>query len=311
MFEFLEKIIFSDLFLPERQEDFVFKEFSDSKEHIPLPKEYLKHAAMLREALENHFLTVAQGNPDFTYGTNDKVYRVVRINKGNSRVFVLRHFAKLPDSLAGLGHAKAITEKLLQQTKDGLVLLIGPKGSGKTTSAVAFIHEYLVRHGGTCWTIENPIEIPFEGLHGVGRVWQTEINNDDLFDSSIEQLFRASCDVLFIGEIRNAKVIRKAIDAGKRGMLVVATYHANDIMAGIENFSESAGPDYNLSEVLRAVLYLNLEHRNNSSLNSRFLTTKPFFVDNDGIRSKLRTRQYTLLASEIESQKRLLLNSRA
>lgn len=309
MYPFLDEIRFSDLFLTEKESDFSYKSSSDSKKHEKLPTSFHSQAVQFKDSLERFHAHEAKGNSDFSFSVNNKNYRVARIATGtNAVVFIIRYYLAPPTSLAELGHANAIRSRLLEQVRDGLVLFIGPKGSGKTTSAVAFIMEYLAAHGGTCWTIENPIEIPFEGDYGTGHVFQTQIISDDDFGVAIDHLFRASADLLFIGEIRTAIAIRKAIEAAKRGMIVVATYHANDIQSGLDNFSVMAGADYNFADVLRAVLHLTLEMKPNDSLQKRYLTTKPLFVDNDSIRSLLRNRSFPQLSSEIERQRRSLLN---
>lgn len=309
MFPFLDEIRFSDLFLTEKEADFSYKSSSDSKKHEKLPEPFHAQATQFKTALENFYLNEAKCNSDFSFSLKGKSYRIARIETGtHTVVFIVRDYLAPPTSLSALGHANAITSRLLEQVKDGIVLFIGPKGSGKTTSAVAFIMEYLAAHGGTCWTIENPIEIPFEGDYGEGHVFQTQIVSDDDFGVAIDHLFRASADLLFIGEIRTATAIRKAIEAGKRGMIVVATYHANDIQSGLDNFSVMAGADYNFADVLRAVLHLTLEMKPSDPLQKRYLTTKPLFVDNDSIRSMLRNRAFPQLSSEIERQRRFLLN---
>jgi type II secretory ATPase GspE/PulE/Tfp pilus assembly ATPase PilB-like protein len=127
----------------------------------------------------------------------------------------------------------------------GLVLVTGPTGSGKTTSLYAFINS-INREGINIHTIEDPIEYEIEGINQT----QTDpINNID-FPQGLRRLLRADPDVILIGESRDAETANAAVNAALTGHLVLTTLHANDSLRAVSRLISMGLPPYLLADAL-------------------------------------------------------------
>ncbi|MEO0413950.1 MAG: GspE/PulE family protein [Verrucomicrobiota bacterium] len=120
-----------------------------------------------------------------------------------------------------------ITKKVMGRDQ-GLVLITGPTGSGKTTTLYALINS-VNEEGINIHTIEDPIEYEIEGIN------QTQINtaHDLTFSAGLRSLLRSDPDVILIGECRDEETANSAVNAALTGHLVLTTLHANDSLRAI------------------------------------------------------------------------------
>ncbi len=135
------------------------------------------------------------------------------------------------DSLSSERNQNKIFATLCHQS-NGLVLLSGATGSGKTTTLYALMDECrkLNKH---IFTIEDPIEIIKEGMV------QLQVQEPNLgYDVLIKQILRHDPDVLMLGEIRDAKTAQMAIRASLTGHLVFSTIHASSASGVIARLEE-------------------------------------------------------------------------
>jgi len=142
---------------------------------------------------------------------------------------------------------------------DGLVLVAGPTGAGKSTTLAALIDRINRTHARNIITIEDPIEYVHQA--GRGLVSQRQVGTDcSGFYEALVAALREDPDVIFVGEIRDLDTIRTAITAAETGHLVFTTVHAGDCVGVIERMvsvfpaSEQDGIRRQLSFVLRAVV---------------------------------------------------------
>ena len=142
---------------------------------------------------------------------------------------------------------------------NGLVLLTGPTGSGKSTSLAAIID--LINRTRKCHiiTIEDPIEYLHE--HKLGLIEQRELEADtQSFASALKYAMRQDPDVILVGEMRDLETIQSAITAAETGHLVFATLHTNDASQTVDRMIDVFPPHQQqqiriqLSAVLQAVL---------------------------------------------------------
>lgn len=105
----------------------------------------------------------------------------------------------------------------------GMILVVGPTGSGKTTTLYAIL-QYLNKPEVNIMTIEDPVEYNIEGIH------QTQLNpaKDITFPKGLRTIVRQDPDVIMIGEIRDEETVDIAINSAMTGHLVLSTMHTND-----------------------------------------------------------------------------------
>ena len=134
-------------------------------------------------------------------------------------------------SLENLGLPVQVSQ--LATAKQGLVLMTGPTGSGKTTTQAALID--LINSERSCHviTIEDPIEYVHEHKHSI--VDQREVGGDTKsFANALKYVLRQDPDVILIGEMRDLETIRAALTAAETGHLVFATLHTNDAIQSVD-----------------------------------------------------------------------------
>lgn len=123
--------------------------------------------------------------------------------------------------------------KDLAKARQGLVLVTGPTGSGKTTTQAAIID--LINANRACHiiTIEDPIEYVHQ--HRKSIVDQREIGEDThSFAGALKYVLRQNPDVILIGEMRDIETIQAALTAAETGHLVFATLHTNDAIQTVD-----------------------------------------------------------------------------
>ncbi len=129
------------------------------------------------------------------------------------------------------------------QRDQGLVLVTGPTGSGKTTTLYALLNS-VNDEGVNIQTIEDPIEYEIEGIN------QTQTNNARGLDfaNGLRALLRADPDIILIGESRDAETANAAINASLTGHLVLTTLHANDSLRAVSRLLSMGVEKYLLAD---------------------------------------------------------------
>ncbi|MEM6692441.1 MAG: PilT/PilU family type 4a pilus ATPase [Planctomycetota bacterium] len=152
----------------------------------------------------------------------------------------------LPDSLYSLA-----------DLRDGLVIVSGPTGSGKSTTLATLIDRINRQHQSHIITIEDPVEYLHPSQKSLVHQRQLGIDCPSFHDALVASL-RQDPDVILVGEIRELETIRIAITAAETGHLVFTTVHAGDSVGVIERITsvfpaeEQAGVRRQLALVLRA-----------------------------------------------------------
>lgn len=149
--------------------------------------------------------------------------------------------------------------KTISNFKNGVVLVTGPTGSGKSTTLAAMIDYINKTRKEHILTIEDPIEF----VHNPNKslINQREVNRDTLgFDAALRSALREDPDVILIGELRDLETIRLALTAAETGHLVFGTLHTNSAAKTIDRIidvfpsSEKDMIRAMLSESLQAVV---------------------------------------------------------
>jgi len=147
--------------------------------------------------------------------------------------------------------------------KNGLILVTGSTGSGKTTTLAAIINEINMTKECKLITLEDPIEFIFENKKSL--ITQREIGTDVLsFADGLKSMLRQDPDILVAGELRDIETIEMALTAAETGHLVFATLHTNSAISSIERVvgvfpqEQQDRIKLQLSNSLRAVISQNL-----------------------------------------------------
>ena len=153
-----------------------------------------------------------------------------RLNIYRDRGSVVAAFRAIPfeiKSFEELGLPKIISEFAMRP--NGLVLICGPTGSGKSTTLAAVIDKINRERHDHIITIEDPIE--FIHQHKSCIVNQREVHSDTLsFDAALKRVLRQDPDVVLIGEMRDQETILAALTVGETGHLAFGTLHTNDAL---------------------------------------------------------------------------------
>lgn len=166
---------------------------------------------------------------------------VLRIlDKGNV-ILGLDKIGMLPDVLEGF--------RKLIRLPEGIVLVTGPTGSGKTTTLYSAISE-LFSEEVNIMTIEDPVEYNLSGIAQIGV--QHKIKLD--FSTGLRHILRQDPDIIMIGEIRDIETANIAIQASLTGHLVLSTLHTNDAPSAVTRLVDMGVEPYLLSSSLVGVL---------------------------------------------------------
>lgn len=147
--------------------------------------------------------------------------------------------------------------------KNGLVIVTGPTGSGKTTTLAAMINEINKTQAKHILTVEDPIE--YIHKNQMSLVQQREVgNHTHSFQKALRAALRENPDVILIGEMRDLETMQLAITAAETGHLVFATLHTSGCANSINRIIDSFPMDQQnqirtqLAESLQAVIWQNL-----------------------------------------------------
>ncbi|MCL2898930.1 type II secretion system protein GspE [Brenneria tiliae] len=161
-------------------------------------------------------------------------------------------------ALDKLGLADADLKQLMRvlNAPQGMILVTGPTGSGKTVTLYSAI-SWLNHVSRNICSVEDPVEIPLPGIN------QTAINpKADLdFSRILRALLRQDPDVIMVGEIRDAETAEIAVKAAQTGHLVMSTLHTNSAPETLTRLSHLGIPGYLIAAALKLVIAQRLVRR--------------------------------------------------
>jgi len=157
---------------------------------------------------------------------------------------------------AGVTPRELARLRQLLNCRDGIVIVTGPTGSGKTTTMYSAIKEIATGEMNIS-TVEDPVEYELPGITQI----QVDSKRGITFANSLRALLRQDPDVIFVGEIRDNETAQIAAQAALTGHLVLATLHTNDAMSTITRLQDLGLDRQTIATTLRGVLAQRLIRR--------------------------------------------------
>ena len=149
----------------------------------------------------------------------------------------------------GLSSADQQRWHAMTRQANGIILVTGPTGSGKTSTLYTTLKQLATREVNLC-TVEDPIEMVEPAFNQM----QVQHNIDLTFASGIRALLRQDPDIIMIGEIRDQETAEMAIQAALTGHLVLSTLHTNDAPSAISRLQELGIAHYLIKATLIGVM---------------------------------------------------------
>jgi type II secretory ATPase GspE/PulE/Tfp pilus assembly ATPase PilB-like protein len=192
---------------------------------VAILKNYANMNQSRQEALDGRF--------GLSIGTRRVDVRVAAVPCRNEMQKIIMRFLDKQDGMKELSQLnfskrQSMIVKRVMSRDQGLILITGPTGSGKTTTLYALINS-VNDESVNIHTIEDPIEYEIEGINQT----QTDPTHDLTFANGLRALLRSDPDVILIGECRDTETATSAINASLTGHLVLTTLHANDSLRAI------------------------------------------------------------------------------
>ncbi len=173
---------------------------------------------------------------------------VIRILDQRSTILSLDALGLLPDELTRIHE--------LLQAREGIVLVTGPTGSGKTTTLYSMLRAVQAR-GVNIVTVEDPVEYRLQGIV------QVQVNEKAglTFPAALRSILRQDPDVILVGEIRDKETANIAIQASLTGHLVLSTLHTNDAASSVTRLVDIGIESYKIAAALKGVVAQRLMRR--------------------------------------------------
>lgn len=243
----------------------------------------------------------AQGELDFSFGI-PAVGRY-RVNVYRQRSTVAAAIRRIPfevPNIDDLGLPPVVKD--LIHKRQGLILVTGPTGSGKSTTLAAMIQQINLTYAYHILTIEDPIEYVFR--HGKSIINQREVGSDTLsFANALRSALREDPDIVMVGEMRDLETIQTVLTLAETGHLVFATLHTNSAAQTIDRIVDVFPPHQQpqvriqLASVLLAVISQRLLRRADGK--GRVLAAE-VMIANQAIRSLIREGKTHQILSHVQ-----------
>lgn len=231
-----------------------------------------EHPAFTKKMAEDYILEILTAeqkeyfakNLDMDFSLDIPSIARFRVNIAVQKNGIAAYFRLIPENVFSLDElGLPSTLRSIVQYKNGLVIVTGPTGSGKSTTQAALINEINQNEASHIITVEDPIEFVHQNKKSV--IDQREVKSHTLsFERALRASLREDPDVVLIGEMRDLETMKMAITAAETGHLVIATLHTSGAAKSIDRiidafpFEQQNQIRAQLSESLRAVVWQNL-----------------------------------------------------
>ena len=172
--------------------------------------------------------------------------------------------------LLGLNANEAESIKRLLENHEGVILVTGPTGSGKTTTLYSCINQ-IKSEGVNIVTVEDPVEYRMTGIVQV----QVQEKAGLTFAAALRSILRQDPDVVLVGEIRDRETAQIAVQASLTGHLVLSTLHTNDAPNAVTRLVDIGVEAYKIAAALRGVIAQRLMRRLCATCKEVWMETPP------------------------------------
>ena len=237
---------------------------------------------------------------DFSYQVENFRYRLnFSFDKNNIKI-VARIISDKEQTLEELG-LPPITKKLLESNQ-GLILVTGPTGCGKSTTLAAMINYINNHQNANIITLEDPIEYVFSSKKSL--ISQRQLGSDMIsFANGLKHILRQDPNVIMLGEMRDLETISTALTIAETGHLVLATLHTYSAAQTIDRIIDIFPPyqqrqvQSQLSLVLSAVISQRLLLRKKGGR----VAAREILINNSAVSNMIREGKVAQLKSAIET----------
>ena len=220
----------------------------------------------------DEILTTEQREILSVQGQVDILYSLPQVGRFRGSVFnqvegwsaVFRVIPGAIPTLDELGLPPSVEK--LSRLQNGLILVTGPTGSGKSTTLAALVRQINESSARHIITVEDPIEYVHEPIKS--RITQRQVGKHvESFGAALRSALREAPDVLVIGEMRDSETIQLALSAAETGVLVFGTLHTNTAARAVDRILDTLSEDIRdhargvLSVLLRCVIAQRLLRR--------------------------------------------------
>jgi len=175
------------------------------------------------------------------------------------RLFNMEQNMYVLDKLGLSKQEREVVDDIIDKPS-GLVMVVGPTGSGKTTTLYSMLNS-LNSEERKIITIEDPVEYQFEGISQIPVVHDSASGHDTGFADKLRAVLRLDPDIVMVGEIRDADTARTALQASLTGHLVLTTFHASNAAAALTRLMDVIGQNPLFVSAIRLVMAQRLIRR--------------------------------------------------
>jgi type II secretory ATPase GspE/PulE/Tfp pilus assembly ATPase PilB-like protein len=175
------------------------------------------------------------------------------------RLFNMEQGMYVLDKLGLSEDERAVVDDIIKKPS-GLVMIVGPTGSGKTTTLYSMLNS-LNSEERKIITIEDPVEYQFEGISQIPVRHESETGHDTSFADKLRAVLRLDPDIVMVGEIRDSDTARTALQASLTGHLVLSTFHASSAAAALTRLMDVIGQNPLFVSAIRLVMAQRLVRR--------------------------------------------------
>ena len=260
----------------------------------------------LSEFVENIINNYDGNSKSYSIKYKNRNYRIERTLALEGEQYCARKMPASIPNLEKLGLPSGVYRQLLSlANKSGLILLAGATGMGKSTTIASLIKKYLQMEGGYAFTIEDPIEMPLDGVyqteHGDLGLCKQTVPPEGNWAEGIKSALRSKPRYIYLGEIRSPEAAVELLRAATSGHLVLSTIHANnvnDAINALAKYAASSGISEDMAYGLMANGFLACVHQNLTGSPRRLkvetLFTNPDINSGCPVRAMIRSGKLNL-----------------